>query len=213
MNNLEHSIGSPKSRERSRIRARVASVKRGGRSRRSGMSFVELMVVTFVLGVAFMIFTSTVAGISRQRTINRDSVTASSEARNILEEMRNEDFGDVYALYNADPADDPGGAGTAPGKYFAVEGLDLEPGDPDGFVGEILFPTIEVTPGTFELREDAVDAELGMPRDLNGDSMIKTDDRSGDYFLLPVRIRIRWMGNGSPRQYEITSMLCEFNKE
>lgn len=177
------------------------------------MTFVELMVVTFILGVAFMIFTSTVAGVTRQRMINRETVIASNEARNMVERMRNEEFADVFALFNADPLDDPGGAGTAPGNSFAVDGLDVEAGDPDGFAGEILFPTIEVAPGTFELREDVVDADLGMPRDLNGDSIIKAEDQSEDYLLLPVVIRVRWTGNGGPRRYETTSMLCEFNKE
>jgi hypothetical protein len=177
------------------------------------MTFVELMVVTFILGVAFMIFTSTVAGITRQRMINREAVLASNEARNMIERMRNEEFADVFALYNADPLDDPGGAGSALGASFTVEGLDVELGDPDGFAGEIVFPTMEVVPGTIELREDVVFADLGMPRDLNGDSMIKADDMSGDYILLPVVVRVRWTGNGGPRQYETTSMLCELNKE
>jgi len=171
------------------------------------------MVVTLVLGIAFMIFTSTVAGVTRQRMINREIVIASNEARNMVERMRNEEFADVFALFNADPLDDPGGAGTAPGNSFAVDGIQVEAGDPDGFAGEIVFPTIEVVPGTFELREDVVDAELGMPRDLNGDSIIKVDDRSGDYILLPVVVRVRWTGNGGPRQYETISMLCELNKE
>jgi hypothetical protein len=60
------------------------------------------------------------------------------------------------------------------------------------------------------LREDAVDAELGMPRDLDGDGTVDTDDHAGDYLVLPVRVRVTWDGVSGSRSYTIcTVLLCE----
>jgi len=62
----------------------------------------------------------------------------------------------------------------------------------------------------WELREDYVDEELGMPRDLNGDSIIDAEDHKEDYILLPMVIRVEWAGRHGPRTYEIHTMLADF---
>ena len=64
----------------------------------------------------------------------------------------------------------------------------------------------------WELREDHQDERLGMPRDLNGDSILDDLDHASDYILLPVRIRVEWQGRNGPRSFEIHSMLTEFRK-
>lgn len=183
------------------------------RHARRGFTFVELSVVLVILLTAILIFSSTVSGISRQRTVNRETTLAVAAARNVLETLRAEEFAEVFALYNADPADDPGGAGIAPGPRFAVAGLEAAPDAPDGLQGEIVFPTAVDPVDGLELREDVELRVLGMPRDLSGDSIIDELDHAGDYFILPALVRIRWTGKSGLRQYEIATQLCLYNKE
>ena len=177
---------------------------------RQGFSFLELIVGMSVLLVALLIFSSSVSGVAKQRTVNRETNLAVAAARNLLETLRSQEFAEVYALYNADPGDDPGGAGTAPGNRFVVAGLD-DAADSNGFDGEIVFPNVEAG-GAWQLREDLELPELGMPRDLSGDSIVDDRDHAGSYFILPVLIRLRWRSPIGTRQYEMTTQLCQYNK-
>jgi hypothetical protein len=65
---------------------------------------------------------------------------------------------------------------------------------------------------SWELREDYQDEELGLPRDLNGDSILDSLDHKKDYILLPVLIRVKWQGNTGPRVYEVYTMLADYRK-
>ena len=51
------------------------------------------------------------------------------------------------------------------------------------------------------------DAQLGMPRDLNGDGAIDSENHAKDYLLLPVCIRIEWRGLTGDREYELHTVL------
>ena len=64
------------------------------------------------------------------------------------------------------------------------------------------FPTV-----SGQLREDVADAQLGTPMDLNGDGAIDGADHSGDYVLLPVRIRVRWRGVTGLRTFDVCTVL------
>ncbi len=168
-------------------------------------------MVLGILTVAFGMFSTTMMANNRSRIINRDTTLSAEGARVVFETMHNLDFGDLFTSFNADPEDDPGGVGTAPGLNFAVIGLDPLAGDPDGFVGRIVFPEM-VVEATSELREDFVDATLGLPRDLNGDSMIDDQDHALDYLILPVRVEIEWEGRFGPRRMQISTMLTDIRK-
>jgi hypothetical protein len=82
-------------------------------------------------------------------------------------------------------------------------------GDPDGFPGEIVFP-ITLVGGVPQLREDVVNAKLGMPRDLNGDGVVDANNHAGNYQLLPVLVRVRWRGVGGNGLVELPTMLASF---
>ena len=145
-----------------------------------------------------------VAAVNRLAPVNRETARAVDSARSMLEAVRAEEFADVFALYNDDPADDPAGAGTAPGAGFAAFGLGARTNDADGLVGAVEFPTIGG-----ELREDIIDASLGMPRDLDGDGVIDALDHSGDYEVLPFRVRLDWSGATGARTLVVhTSMVA-----
>lgn len=245
----------------------------GRARRRAGVTLLELIVVMAVLTVAVTMFTSMVVHTTRQRGINRENAVASNAARTVVELMRNQEFRDIFALYNADPSDDPGGAGTAPGNVFTVAGLTPLPGDADGLAGEIHLPVIvaeEAKPpstwgtttldiltlpgldaaleqlglgsgsggsgsggsgsggsgsggggaggggieaGDYTLREDFIDVRLGLPRDLNGDSLIDDLDHAEDYIVLPVHVEVVWRGKFGPRRFSIFTQIASFAKE
>lgn len=176
-----------------------------------GFTFIELAIGMTVLMSALLILSSVVSSMSKQRAVNRETSLAVAAARNMLETLRAEEFADVYRLYNANPADDPAGAGTAPGNRFAVAGLDDAVDSPDGLELEVVFPT-QVDPGTGlqQLREDVEIRALGMPRDLSGDNVVDDQDHGADYFILPVQIRVRWTSPNGPRQYEMATQLTRY---
>ena len=60
------------------------------------------------------------------------------------------------------------------------------------------------------VREDLVDAELGLPRDLNGDNVVDDQNHAGDYIILPVCIVVRWQGMFGERSLRMVTMLTDF---
>jgi len=190
------------------------------------MSLVEVVVALSVLVVAASIFCQMLLSTSRMRHLSRENTLAADAARVVFERMRNVPFHQVYRQFNASAADDPGGSGTGPGNLFDVEGLEPLDDAPGGKVGQIFFPDLAVTVvsggggklggfgGTsstsWQVREDVEDSLLGMPRDLNGNNVIDTDDHASDYLVLPVRLLIQWKSGGGARRFEIVSQLGEF---
>ena len=59
------------------------------------------------------------------------------------------------------------------------------------------------------MREDLADAELGTPRDLNGDCLVDASDHAADYTLLPVVVRLRWQSHHGPREFRLYTALSE----
>jgi hypothetical protein len=169
------------------------------------MSLLDVTIASAVLAIAITSLMSLIVSSIQLGRVNRETSLAYQAARRVCEEIQADPFDQVFALRNANPADDPGGAGTAPGPAFDVLGLRPRAGDPDGRVGEILFPVV----GT-ELREDLVDAGLGMPRDLDGDGATDAADHAADYSVLPVRVRVSWRGVSGSRQVEVVTMLMEW---
>ncbi len=177
--------------------------RRGAR----GLTLVELSVAIAVLTVCVYMLSQTVLATIAQAPAKRERAEAMEAVRSVIERMRNEDFADVFALYNADPSDDPGGPATAPGNLFAVPGFDLQPGDPDGFVGEIVLPADGPV-----LREDADVPELGLPRDLSGDGAVDEFDHALDHIVLPVLVRMEWQSRLGPRRIEVHTMFSDLEE-
>jgi prepilin-type N-terminal cleavage/methylation domain-containing protein len=171
---------------------------------RTGLTLVELMMVMVVLTVAVSMLAGSMSSAARLGPVQRENALAGEGARRMLETLRGQPFMDVYALYNADPSDDPGGAGTAPGNGFAVQGLEPLAEDPDGLTGEILFPT-QAPP----LLENGTWLELGLPRDLDFDGAIDATDHSADYRILPIEVRIRWRGVNGARRLSLYTQFVE----
>jgi hypothetical protein len=174
------------------------------------------MIAMPVLLISVTLFSGTVVSMIRQRSINLEAASAAYDVQSLFERMRNEDLEDLFALYNADPLDDPDGPGTAPGNRFEVDGLtslDAVPGP----VGEVLLPAANAAlPGAapvYELREDLLDAALGMPRDLSGDFVVDGENHAGDYDVLPVVARVHWLGEFGVRELEMYTLLTRYQNE
>ncbi len=181
---------------------------RRARPSRRGMTLVEVMVALVILTMCVGMLTSTIASTSVQATVNRENAIAVEAARAAIEDMHNVPFEQVFALFNDFPDDDPGGPGTGFGNHFDVIGLDAADDDLDGMVGEVILPGADGV-----LVENEQNDALGLPRDLNGNIQVDEGDRSGDYLVLPVIVRLRWQGRAGVRQFEMATMLALLSKE
>jgi type II secretory pathway pseudopilin PulG len=171
---------------------------------RAAFTLLELLVsATIFMLVSGAVVTTLALSTALNRT-NRETALAVRAAQSLLEELKGvEEFEEIYARYNATSDDDPA-AGSSPGQGFAVAGLSARSDDADGFVGALEFP------GTGkELLEDGEDAELGLPRDLDGDGLVDAADHAGDYRILPVRVVVEWSGQNGARTLELVTVLTE----
>lgn len=172
------------------------------------MTLIELTFVTSILVVGFLALSQSILASMQVTRVNRETTLASDALRGMIEQLRGEqDFKSVFRQYNTDPADDLWGL-PAPGPDFDVLGLQAAPDDPDGRVGEIVFPET-VGAGGVELIENLDMPELGMPRDLDGDGDVDLTNVEGSYRLLPVLVRLRWSGQSGVRTMELRTLLAE----
>jgi prepilin-type N-terminal cleavage/methylation domain-containing protein len=162
-------------------------VRRG--HRRAGFTLIEVLAAMSILTIAAGAIVSTLITSGRVNREGSEVALAREALESVIERVKSTPFRDVFATFNADPADDPGGAGTAPGASFAAQSLRPVPGDPDGLVGEVIFPTVGAA-----LREDVDDPRMSMPRDLDFDGAIDADDHAADYMVLPLVVRVAWRG-------------------
>ncbi len=172
-----------------------------GRMRR-GMTLVEVVVGLTLLVIGVLGYLHVIVGSVQGADVHRERTRALDAARAQLERLKAVPIAEVLARFDEDEENDPEGPGTAPGPFFDVPGLDALPGAPGGAVGRILFPQVDGA-----LREDTDWPQFGLPRDLNGDGVVDDEDRSEDYRILPVRVRIEWRGASGPTQIELGTIL------
>lgn len=174
------------------------------RSNDAGFSLVEVLVAAVVLAVAITGISGSILSSMALNRVNRDTAIAQQAARQVLEQIHGVPFDDVFEMYN-NQADMAGELGP----NFAVPGLEVQVGDPDGFCGLVTLPAVDIGGGVEELRENFVDAALGMPRDLNGDGVVDAVNHANDpeMLLLPVRVSVQWRGVSGPRQIVLETML------
>lgn len=150
---------------------------------RAGFSMIEVMIACVFIAVASMGLMQAMVSSNRAEALSIKAQIATQLAESILEEMAAVEPSEIYARYNASVDDDPG-TGSSPGSSFPLTVHGLESDDP---VALIVFPEVGGI-----LSETAVSEHLGMPRDLNMDGAITAGDRSADYQLLPVEVRVSW---------------------
>jgi type II secretory pathway pseudopilin PulG len=177
---------------------------------RSAFSLLEITLALAFLSVAGGAVMSAIVSNMMTGRVNRESALAHEAARAHMERLQERPFREIFAAFNADPEDDPGGAGTAPGADFAVPGLSARADDADGLPGRIELPASPGPGGTQLLREDLADASFGMPRDLDLDRHLDALDHAADYEVLPVRVRIEWRGVSGLRAVEAETLLANY---
>jgi hypothetical protein len=166
------------------------------------------MIGLVIMTVGVVSFSAALVSSMRASKSTDEVNRATKAAHAVLERIEAEAFADAFRRFNGNTADDPGGAGTAPGANFAVSGLTAEANDPDGFPLEVVFP---IQPGdASRLQENVVFPELGMPRDLNGDGVVDAANHSVDYKLLPVLVRVRWRSAAGSGRLEFRTMLANY---
>jgi hypothetical protein len=168
---------------------------------------VELLVAATLIVVAMTGIAGSMLSSMALNRVNRETAVAQAAGCRALEQLRGVPFAEVFYVYNSDPGDNAAGSTAERGPNFAVEGLSAVAGDPDGMVGQIVFPVVDVA-GNDELREDVEDEGLGMPRDLGDPPGIDLQDHADDYVLLPVRVRLEWQGVSGRRELVLETMLC-----
>ncbi len=179
------------------------------RSGAPGFSIVEIALLTVILLVAIGGLSGAVVSAIQLSRTTEETAIADDAARAMSASFSNWPFSDVFALFNANPLDDPNGPGTALGPDFDVRGLTPQRGDADGRVGRILFPAVDIGGGVQTLQEDFDEPRWGMPRDLSGDDMFDALDQSGDYVALPVTVLLEWTGAGGARSLRVELLLVE----
>lgn len=171
------------------------------------MSVLEVLIAFTALMGGLLGFAHSLMSSMKASSTSHEAVVAREAARTMIETLREQPFDELFALYNADDQDDPGGPGTAPGNGFAVDGLQPTDDDPDALPGEVLLPNTPGTPGV--LREDLNDRRLGLPRDLDGDGQIDAANHADDYLLLPVVVRVEWQSSSGTGRVELRTMLAD----
>lgn len=181
------------------------TLRRGAAATR-GATLLEVVLALSVLVVALVGLLGAMVQMTRLREMSREKSRAYNAVRSQIERMRNERVSEVYSLFNSNPDDDPGGAGTAPGSAFEVRGLAATA--PGLKQGRILFPEAG-EPRT--LREDVREPDFGMERgmDLNRDGRIEGLSRALDYRILPFRLVVEWNGAGGPTRLEVSVLLTQ----
>lgn len=176
---------------------------------RAGFTLVDVMAAAVVLAVAMSGLAGSLLSAMALSRVNRETALATAAAQRLVEEAQGVPFAETFAVYNGDATDDLGLTVAARGANFAVPGLEPQDGDADGQCGRVMFPVGAILGVGEELREDALDARLGMPRDLDLDGVIDAADHAGDYALLPLRVRIEWRGVSGARRLDFETVLCE----
>jgi hypothetical protein len=167
-----------------------------------GFTAVEVIVTGAILAVGACALVAALVNAMTLASVNRETAVATEAAREIVERLHAIPCCVVLRSFNTDPYDDPEGAYTAPGASFRFD--PGRGGDGEGnLTARISFP---VGDGGL-LREDSTDSHFGMPRDLNGDGTIDANDHSGDYVLLPLRVRVSWQGVTGLRFVETSTVL------
>ena len=191
------------------LRIEVPALRIPSSSRRTGFSLLEVTISLFVLSITGGALMSSLVSNMMTNRVNRETALAHEAVRHNMERLQAAGFRQVFASFNNDPSDDPGGFGTAPGGAFPVTGLRVQPGDPDGLVGRIVMPAVPGAGTTEELREDFVEPTLGMPRDLDVDGVIDALNHAGDYRILPIRVLVEWRGVSGDRALQVQTLLAE----
>lgn len=171
------------------VRKEVRAARgRGSRSSgRAGFTLLEVTLAVTVLLVAVLAAAASTLRMHALRRTNRERTIAQNAVRSVSERLQS---------LSARAVTDPAGWSTTVlmgvaaageiGPRFDVRELTAREGAPS--VGTVTIVTDE------NANDAALGAELGLPRDLDGDGTSANGDVSANALLLPVVVRARWHG-------------------
>jgi len=172
-----------------------AARRRGGIRRQDGFTLLEITLAMTVLLVGMLAATASTLRMHSLRRVNRERALAYNAVRTTTERLQS---------LSARAITEPAGwtatilAGVANGGEVGAT-FDLR--ELRARAGAANLGTIEVV--TDETKTDAeLGAQLGMPRDLDGDGLATHTHVSADALLLPVVVRARWQGAGGNAQVQ-----------
>ena len=87
-----------------------------------GFTLLEIVIASSLMVVGVAALSGSILSGTKLTSSKQETAQAHNAVRALLEQMQSEDIADIYARYNANPADDPGGAGSGPGNNFQVRG-------------------------------------------------------------------------------------------
>ena len=168
-----------------------------------GFTLLEVTLAMTVLLIAMLAATASTLRMHSLRRVNRERALAHNAVRSATERLQS-----LSSRAVGEPA------GWTPTILAAVanggeisstfETRELRARDGAASMGTIQVVTDE-TQTDLELG-----AQLGMPRDLDGDGLATHTDVSGDALLLPVVVRARWQGAGGDAQVQHAFYLARF---
>jgi hypothetical protein len=183
-----------------------SSSRTSGASRASGgFTLIELLVSFSALMIVLLGFSRMLLSSHMASSTTHEATLAKEAARSMIERLQATPLADVYAEFNANPADDAGMAGSAAGADFAVRGLEAPPEDADGLPGRILFPEAGGV-----LSELDIQPRYGWPMDMDRDGDVLTANVSATYRLLPIVVRVDWHGSGGNGSVEFKTVVGGF---
>ena len=196
----------------------------------AGMTLIEITIALLIIALATLGSVSwTLSGMGLEAE-NTERAAADEVLRGVLEQIQALPFEEIFARLNDDPNDDPLGKGTAPGGRWWVE-ADRH--------GDFLTPSDSaLSTGKSPKRgqEDVwhapvrIDIELPVDKngrlsetdllvvvrhlawDLDGDGQISTADCTNSYRVLPLRVRVTWVGAKGERSVQHVRLFAKRNR-
>ncbi len=186
------------------------------------MILLEIIIAMLIVAAATLSSASMTLSGSKLNNANVAVADATDVMRQLVEELESHPFEELYARFNGLPDDDPDGAGTARGSQFT-----LAPTRRSAFL-DVTAPAAPPTAKDAP-RSTSFDVDIEFPEDVNGylaegvvgplwgtqawdidgDGAPSSGDRSADYKLLPVAIRLSWADADGIHSMQVVRLLTK----
>jgi len=177
----------------------------------AGFTLIEVLVANVILALAILGFVHCILVGNKVNRATEERALAVVSLGRFMERMRADtswkDLYDRLRPLSSESANDPGLASLAVDtslRTWPVTDYYPDLGVPPS-LGTVRFLVQVPTTGFLGVPSlvESVDApRYGLPNDLNGDGLIDSNPRDGDYTALPVVVRLRW-GRPSEKPKEV----------
>ena len=177
-------------------------------SSRAGFSLVDVCVSMALLAISLGVLIASAFSAMKLDQVNASTALANQALRRMCEEMQAMPVDEVIDAYwtPEDEQEDQRDDDLVQKTLARLTVRDELLADVKGTlpVARARFPLGD---DGRTLREDLDRPELGLPRDLNGDGTIDSDDHRADFRILPVVLQLDWNGPSGPQSLRLTTLL------